>query len=393
MKAKTQKIIPLLFSQFMVAAYGVAALYLYYRQIQWVDGAVYESDLPAHIKMATETGGVYSLTALLYRILWSLPGGDCLIALVLALFTVGSVFGAAALLGKLDPERDRMPGFYLLAGLLLNLVMPCYIKGFSDGRYIGMQSPSIWHNSTYIVMKCCAIWCMILYLTMEEEIRNGIKKKDWLVFTLALLVTTGVKPSFLVAFAPMMLVILISDLVGGVPFKRLFFFGCSVLPSLGVILLQNALLFGTDSGNSVALIPGQAIAQHTGYPLIVTVLSLFFPLAVAFFHIKKMAQVKWYYSLWIMTAVGFLEYFLLAETGSRSSDGNFLWGYSVAIFLLFLGSLRIWLEDFDARKWAEGNWFEKAGMICCGILLIWHLYCGVYFFSQLVQGTSYWMWT
>ncbi|MCR4588433.1 MAG: hypothetical protein K5682_08510 [Lachnospiraceae bacterium] len=392
MRVKRREVFSILFSQLFILIYGAASLYLYYHQSQWVDGAVYESDLPAHIRMAMEEGGVYSLTSLLYRVLYPLPGGIWYIILLLTLCTVGAVYATAALLRELDPVPDRGTGFYEIAGLMLNLVMPCYVKGFSDGRYIGMQSPSIWHNSTYIVMKFTATLCILFYFRILKRITEEMKGAQWLSFTLLLLITTAVKPSFLVVLAPAMLILLIVDLIRGVPFRRLFLFGCGVIPSLGVILVQNALLFGGDSGNGYAVLPGQAMMQHTGYPVVVTALSLLFPLVVLFLHGKDLAKNRWYLMVWLMTLVGFLEYFLLAETGTRGSDGNFLWGYSIAIFLLFTGSLIKWL--LDCRDWKMGVavLLQKAGIVAAGIALIWHVYCGLYFFIHLVQGTSYWMW-
>ncbi|MCR5031449.1 MAG: hypothetical protein K6A92_01155 [Lachnospiraceae bacterium] len=392
MRTDLRKKAALVFSHFTIFLYGAAALYLYVRQSQWVDGAVYESDLPAHISMAQEDGGIYSLTSLLYRLLAPLPYGTFCIALFLALCTVGAVYAAAALIRELSGERNYPEGFYELAGLIVNLVMPCYIKGFADGRYIGMQSPSVWHNSTYIAMKFPALLSLLIFIRMEKQIREKIKASDWLIFTFLLLLTTAVKPSFLVVFAPMMLVYLLRDLIKGVPFGRLFIFGCGVLPSLAVILIQNALLFGADTGNGFAVLPGQAMMQHTGYPLVVTVLSLLFPLTVLAFHIRKLTENAWYRGAWIMAGIGFLEYFLLAETGTRISDGNFLWGYSIAICALFIASLVVWLEDCLKWKEKENSLPGKVGALLAVAALIWHLYCGIYFFVNLVQGTSYWMW-
>ncbi|MGN0413720.1 MAG: hypothetical protein ACI4FV_11875, partial [Lachnospiraceae bacterium] len=39
-----------------ILLYGISMVYLFYKQTQWVDGSVYESDLPAHINMIVEDG-------------------------------------------------------------------------------------------------------------------------------------------------------------------------------------------------------------------------------------------------------------------------------------------------------------------------------------------------
>lgn len=380
----------------MILLYTISSAYLYYRQTQWKQGSVFESDLPAHIKMVIVDGWYYSLTALVYRFLYLFPGRSILIAVFLAACTAAAVlltaYGFYTLLPQSKHKNERAEkNLSLAAGLILNLVMPCYIRGLTDGRYIGMESASVWHNSTYIVMKWLGVICLLLYAGMERKIHLDLRRKDWIIFTLTLAVTTGVKPSFLMVFAPMMLAGLLWDLaIRKIPFSRLFLFGCAVLPSLLVIGLQNAVLFGTQTGNGWTLSPGKALSQHSGHPLVAAALSILFPLIVLLKNPGALKRDRWFGSTWVMTLIGFLEVYLFCETGKRAGDGNFMWGYSFAILAVFLVSLIKWLENIRAMQ--KNQSAERVYLCISGAALLYHLYCGIYFYILLLQGVSYWMW-
>jgi hypothetical protein len=367
--------------------------------------------------MVVVDGWYYSLAALVYRMLYYLPFGDLAISIFLAICAIASVYLTALLLNRMaqmiwkeeKPVWLQKDAVYLFAGLVLNLVMPCYGKGLSDGRYIGMQSASIWHNSTYIVMKWLAILSLLAYLKIEQGITRKLQGKDWFYFMLTLALTTGAKPSFLMVFAPVMLVFLLVDLIRGVPFGRLFGFGCAVLPSLGVVLLQNAVLFGAGTGNSWAISPGAVLAQHSGYPLITAALSILFPLMVVIVNLPSLKKDRWYLTAWLIGLVGFLELFLFSETGNRASDGNFMWGYSIAILVLFAAgtlkyaqNVQCMLETRTSAACKDAALHRASGKLLYGakwcwigltaLVLLYHLYCGCYFYIRLLQGVSYWMW-
>lgn len=406
----------------VILLYGLSMVFLFYKQAGWTGGAVYESDLPVHIRMIVEDGWYYSLTALVYQVLYLIPGtlpdgaplGNLAVAVFLALCGWLSVYLTALLLkdmqkgqigGNGQKERggkntgqkaeETIGAWHLLGGLALNLVMPCYVRGFSDGRYIGMEAASIWHNSTYIVMKMTGLLCVLYYGKLAEKYRQGITWKEWAGFTLLLSACTAVKPSFLLVFAPVMAVFLLFDLLKGTSFQRVFVFGATVFLPLLVVLLQNMILFGADTGNGWEIRPGYALSLHSGYPLISAVLSIFFPLAALSFFWKDMPKDRWLSGAWLMAAVGFLEVFLFTETGSRAVDGNFMWGYSFAILMIFAVMLVKWAklgkQMLQKEKGVKDRF--RAGIFAgLGLLLGWHLYCGIYFYVHLLRGVSYYMW-
>ena len=84
-----------------------------------------------------------------------------------------------------------------------------------------------------------------------------------------------------------------------------------------------------------------------------------------------------------------VEALLLAETGSRSRDGNFIWGYAFAIFYIFIVSFVKWLEI--RKREMSIAWIPKVMFGIAGVVLFYQLYCGIYFFVCLLGGETYFM--
>lgn len=371
--------------------YGLACLYLYYHQLFFVEGAPFESDLPFHVSMAVEDHWYYSLTAILYQLFYLTPFGNQLTALFLAVVSVASVWATYLLLQQLTGRR-YFPSMMLFFAVLGNFIMPFFLKWAHSQRYIGYQSASIWHNSTYACMKLLGILTFWYFLKLSETYREGLKGKEWLTFALLLILTNGVKPSFCLMFAPAMAIFLLVELFRKVPFKRIFLFGLAVIPSLAVILWQNLVLFGEDTGNGILIKPGYALAMRGDHPKVTFVLSIAFPLLILAFTFKDWLKDGLYRFVWLMWLFGFLEVFLFTEAGNRAKDSNFFWGYSMAIFFVNLIAMCKLLEK---SKCQEGIFkhrlvtgvFAGTGALC----LAYQVWCGLYFFTQLLTGRSYWM--
>lgn len=371
--------------------YAISCFYLYYMQsIQPLDydNRYFQSDLPYHISMIVDDGWYYSFTAYVYQLLYAMAGGGTVwIALFLTFVTVGSIWLTGKLLQVLL-DRDRMDALCLGGAILLNMVMPFFWKVAGQYRYVSYQSGNIWHNSTYQCMKLLGIAALLSYFRIEKNYRSKIDIKMWLLFAVVLVITTGVKPSFLTVFAPAMALKLLWDLFHKVSFKQIFLFGCAVLPACGVVLWQNMVLFGEDTGQGFALKPWFTFSLHADRPKLAVLCSIAFPLVILVFSLKELYKDKNYFFAWLMTGIGFLEAVLLAETGSRANDGNFVWGYSFAIFYLFVISFVKWLQ-----LWQKGrqNTISKILFTVGMLVLLYQTYCGVYFYLRLLGGETYFM--
>lgn len=377
----------------LLFAYGLACFYLYYMQsiqVMDVNNKYFESDLPYHISMIIDDGWHYSFTAYIYQVLhWLAGGATHLIAAFLSVVTVWNVLLTDKLF-RLLQDKPKMDGSTLAAALILNMVMPCFMEKVGIYRYCSYQSGNVWHNSTYLSMKLLSLLSMILFIQMEKEYREKITWKQWAIFAGVLVICTGVKPSFLTIFAPAFAVKLLWDLAHKVRFKQIFIFGSTVLPSCGVILWQNAVLFGEETGQGFAINPWFTFSKLANSPKLAVICSIAFPLVVLMCSLPELWKNRNYFFGWMMTGVGFLEAVLLAETGSRSRDGNFLWGYYFGIFYIFVLSLKEWLKMWDKGKEKK---IYKVLFFLAGLVLFYHLFCGVHFFLRLLSGETYFMYS
>lgn len=372
-----------------VAMYGIACLWLFYWQSVTVlpkEGLVaYQSDLPLHISMIIEDGWYYSFTAYAYKALHVLFGGTTVgIALMLAVCSVATVYVTERAVCRLG-AYSRANWFTLLLALSLNLVMPIYIQNVGAYRYVSYQAANIWHNSTYICMKLFALMTFLYYLKLERKYRHGLSVREWMVFALLNVLTTGIKPSFLVAFSPIMGLFLLVDLFKKVPFKRIFVFGAALLPSGVVVLWQNAVLFGADTGNGMAVNPWYTFSLHANIPKLAVVLSAAFCSVVVLAGLREVFRERQYLFVILMAVLGFLEALCLVEKGTRSVDGNFLWSYSFCLFVLFICTAVKWL------RYPRKTWLHKIIFGTMTVIFFLHLYCGIEYFIRLVWGESYWM--
>ena len=371
--------------------YGALCFYLFYMQsIQPLDenNRYFQSDLPYHISMIIDDGWYYSFTAYAYQVLHFLcGGGTALIALFLAVVTVLSVVLTEKLL-KLIMNQEKSCAVTMLGAFALNFVMPFYWTFAGSYPYVSYQSGNLWHNSTYQCMKLVALACILYYERLQEHYKEKITGKQWLTMALLLFVCTGIKPSFLTVFAPVLAVKLLIDLVKKVPFKQIFLLGSTVLPACCVVLWQSVVLFGSETGNGTTFDPWYTFSLHANKTKLAVVCSVAFPVVVLLFSLKELWKDKRYFFVWSIAGVGFLEALCLVETGARSRDGNFVWGYAFAIFLLMIYSFEKW---WAFSKRLEESLYARVAFGMSGVVLAYQLYCGVRFFMKLMQGTTYFM--
>ena len=377
-------------SAILITLYTGACIYMYYRFMGWTEGSVYESDLPAHIKLAVDDGLIYSLISFMLIALDKIHLMQ-LLPVILGAFACLSVLFTSKLITevtdkKIDPCVAGIMAFFL------NVFMPCYIRGLSSGRYMGMHTASIWHNSTYLMMKWMGLWTLLIYLKIEKDITKKLTLKSFILFTAVLTLTTAAKPNFFLAVAPVMLVFLIIDLVKkNAPAGRLFLFASSVIPSFLIMILQNKALYDVNAGNNQIIIaPGRAMGVHASNIVAVSFLSIAFPLLILFFHIKDLFKNRYMLFAWMSAGVGFMQYFLFSEEGARDMDANFSWGYAFTIILIFGISLILWMED--VKKFKTFGLLSRIYLTVSGIVLLYHTYCGILFFERIVRGVSYMMW-
>lgn len=369
--------------------YAVLLFYLYYNQLLYPITGRFESDTALHVMFAVKDHYYHSLSAFLYIFLAWLPFSEILIATVLTIATVGAIISTKFLVLQIISRYDfEMSDIAVnIISFITNILMAFYVKSANSNHYIGYECANMWHNSTYIFMRIFAIITVIYFFKAYASYKQGKFSKEFYLYILFLMIATGFKASFLTVFAPFLAIVLLRDLIKKEKFGRVFIFAVSIIPSLAVMLVQSIVLSGGD-GNGYAISPFTALSLRGSHPKITLVLSVLFPLIVFLTHIRDFYKDKIYFATLIFTAIAFLEVFLLVEVGERSLDGNFMWGYSIALFFLFVVSIIKMVRDFFERR-ENGRMISYVLFAFESIILSWHVITGIVYFFILLTGVTY----
>ncbi|MBR3040662.1 MAG: hypothetical protein IKI20_08445 [Lachnospiraceae bacterium] len=380
--------------------YTLACTYLFYMQAARAEGQYFESDLPAHLKMAADGTG-YSLTAVIYRLFMRLPLYEVWVAIFLSIAAGGTMIATYFAIRKFVFGRWSALGTAVAA----NIVMPAFVKAVHYERYIGYQSPSIWHNSTYTVMKFFALLSLVFYLRYAHSEKRKTDWKSWILFVVFLTLSTATKTSFLLVLAPVAFVGLIIDLIRKVPLRRVLLLAASVIPSVAIVLYQELILFGEETGNGVVIEFGYNVYLRAERPYLTMILSALFPVLIFLFNIvpvckqtisdfrkKHFPRHTPFILAWSMWSVGAVELLFLKETGDRILDGNFAWGYDFCLFALFVVSIIYFMNNLRSSTFLKGTFTVRLLYAAVmGAVLGYHMYCGFYFFIRLLEGVTYFM--
>lgn len=366
----------------------------------------YPSDLIAHIEEGT-AGTWYSLMELsLGFIIKNLRLNAKAIGIYLAAIELGTLWVTYRIMRRLMPKGN--PVILHLLAIVSMFVMPIYIKALNPYRYLGLQSSSIWHNSTFIGMKFAAMCVLLLYYDCQERYREKFSVWDFILFAVLLSITNLCKPNFILAFAPAMAIILLTDCIAtrGKTLGRQILFGIPVLISLLVLIRQSFMLFdGENAGSSLGFSFAYALRLRTTHPFFAPLQSSAFPLVVLAANLRDLKTDRRFRVTWLIWLFGLLEFLFLNDMGPRQNDGNLTWGYCFCLFPVFVISL-IWLYrdvmDVYGKYRASGRAgfaaYVRETPACRGrlvylavalLLICAHLGFGLDYFRIVYLGGSY----
>lgn len=376
-----------------LAVYFAAMCWLHHQQLCAVDG--YASDLSAHLEMAEE-GYIYSTSSLLIVPVYAIAG-TWGIAVLVALFQLAGLVVFSKGIQTAVPQLSAP--VRIMISLIVNLAQAVWIPR-GGYWYLGTINGTIYHNTTYIMLAPFAMLAMLSFYRVWTGMHTRLDARAWLAFTVWLTLATSFKASFVFAFAPALLILLIVDLVKtrGKNLLREILMGCSVLPSIALCLVQSLVLFG-EEGEGLQLvfmvdwssIPSDQIswglfneASRRGM-----LRSLVFVAAVALLLGRAVWQKFRYRVSFLTFAVAMAEALLIVEKGERIGHGNLWWGPFICYWIIFLESVCALLQGW--QSWGKGQRGTLLGsrLAVCTAALLWHIVSGVCFLVLLMQGNSY----
>lgn len=388
--AKVQKL--MFFITIGIVAILVA--FLTYQQCMAVETGIrrYHSDTGLHLDIArlqierNETRSAYSflhviMNGFLQVTNMSWQGASVLTACILASCIVATILLVClwyTCLYKMKPNAKIY--FLSLTSVFVSMIIL---------RYGQTISPNVWHNPTLILSRpfsIVVILCVYLVWKNHNE-GKSVTKYLWINSIFAVL-SVWAKPSFLSTFLPTLCVFLFIELfcTKGKSFLISFKLGVSFVPILFVLGCQYYLLYMQKSeDNAIAIGGGAPVGIWLLLRGMLTSSAFFLAGWIILLLYKKTSKEFLAFSgLWY--AISMWVRYALRETGSRTNDGNFTWGYIIMLFCVFVfvsGELFIKPTPTSGRKIPKPVMFGIAGLY--GL----HLIYGLYYFVRMLNGVSY----
>ena len=355
----------------------------------------YESDIRARLSQGGNTTySIFLMPEYFFDRHFGSALGAWFIGIYLALFTVGTIVVTFYFLKQLCPDvSNEMLAVFsficlFLNGIFLYPLCPQFYSAYSG---------SVWHNESFIGMRFFALLVLLFFFRTHNQYMKRATIRDFLLECLLFTVVNWVKPNFVIAFAPAMLIMMIVDIVKsrGKGFVNWALYGIPVLIGSLIFLYQYSILYpstGTVSENDshVVFILGDTIKNQT-FPVINFLCAFAFPVSVLIIHFKEIIRSKFYVVCYLAFVISFLEYAFIGESGPRMKDGNFSWGLHLFSFLVFCFSAAFFAKDVysfrQIRNASQKKVTPPYKLVCEKALLSAHLASGFMYFVYVLLGS------
>lgn len=394
-----------MFFGLLLMGYTAAAGYLFYHQAigneQW-----YHSDMGVYLleMQGLESGADFSYPVFFklgaFFDLFMPPEWAITVALTL-LNSLSVVLLKAAADRQIEDLWGKIPGKcseWLLRGIVDILVITLFLVSMLSpvlldslpgiyGRYRGVFTPNPYHNATYLAVRPFSIICFFQFVQLLKSYEKEFSWKKGLAFSIMLLLSTMTKPTFtllLVATAGLiMLYRLFRSRFSN--FKATVCLGLCFVPTFCDLLYQFFGMFGPkeQDGSGIAFGWLTAWRMHCGNIPLAILLGWAFPVIVLLIHRRELKDNAAYRFSWQMALVSFIMVTVLCESGARSGDMNFSWGYMHGMFFAFAESAFVMLKS-TLKK--DKPWYL---LMAEWLFYGWHLGCGLLYFRHLLLGLMY----
>ena len=313
---------------------------------------------------ALTSNPLYSILIFIAQGLTGLDWAVTTAALTLAFYVAAGLVTYASLRRVLTLRTRRAAwALALLAGLLLT-VMPISLSPLLSTRDMLFQwvllSPH--HNPTTQVLRPFVLPLTVIGAGIfASGEASSWRRVGWVA--LALIVAALLKPSWHIAFLPVLALVGLWAILRRQPCDaRLLIVGYGGSSALALGFLLIIAYGGVADDSSLALMP----LYFDGEPLYALpyklLLSLAFPLAVTLSYPRARRDGTLLLA-WATLGVALLQSWLFNETGSRMGHGNFLWGRSISGWVLFVLAMRAFIQQQGVAWWADERPTRRAWLI------------------------------
>jgi len=284
--------------------------------------------------------------------------------------------------------RRATPNKLLAALLSLALIVVMSLPNWwkPEQLYLDKIVPTIWFNSTAMLTMPFAI--LLFFATIKWFNQDTIGNFCWVgLFSLLSVLT---KPNYILAFLPVLgLVALVQAAIrrNRSGFQNLLLLvGLSALVG-GILYIQSTEPvssgpFGNPNASEesvhIAFAPFAVWRLYSPNVPVSLLLSVAFPLGVILLYYQEVKTDVSVLFAWGVFLVATAQYALLAETGERFADANWIWASNIAMYLVFLVSTVVLLAQPRSKRF-----------YFLGALLALHVAAGIYYYARVALGMGY----
>lgn len=394
---------------------AIVTFTLFYRQTFGSPETGYHSDMKAYILEMQGLDSGYSFPYPVFFKLGALihlfTGPELAVALATTILNSLAMIVTKVSLNRLAQKElaNAMPKYRWVAGVLISVVAVAlffvsmlytpagiYLPGIKF-NYLGVFTSNPYHNATYMAARPFAMlaffWYAKLLVNYEEgyggkwkNSERGVDLRDYVLFSLFLLLATMTKPSFTIVLVGAAGLIMVYRMVRTkfCNFLPTIQLGLCFIPTFADLLYQFKGVFVPSEGEEggMGFCFGEIWGLYCENIPIAICLAVGFPLLVLVLNFKELKSNTIYRFSWQIYAMSFAMAFLLYEKGFRKPDFNFSWGYMYGIFFAFVGAVIVLLQA-TARK-------KKPLLLAVQWLAFGaHLVCGLLYFRGIFLGGGY----
>lgn len=293
-------------------------------------------------------------------LLWNAPAFSILIYLMYSLLPLLGWIGATILLSTLFyiatvvviyrvlaaelPSRSlRTIQALVILTLALVVIQPISLTPLINTAEFLVQWINIspHHNPTSIAIRGIVL---ILTLIAVNTVTNNTRYswQQTVGVMLMVIFSTLIKPNWLMAFLPVYAVVVLFAWWRGIAWdKRMVLLGFGVSSVLALTITFGLGIVADNSDLVVRIFT----YELTPVRVIKMLLSIAFPLYVAVVWHKELVKDYALLFAWGVFATGVVQGLIFDEAGFRAGHGNFFWGQSIAGWVLFVLTVRLYIRQ------------------------------------------------
>lgn len=333
--------------------------------------------------------GPWNLYSIFFLLVYALSFGskDYFVLAVVGTVVITASVIAKGILSYVVLRRateNKLVAASLSLALIVVMSLPNWWK--PEQLYLDKIVPTLWFNSTAMLTMPFAI---VLFFTTAKWLKYG-GGRTFLWLSLFSVLSVLTKPNYILAFLPVLALIVVTQAAirrSGAAFRNVLWLVALSVVIGAILYLQSTEPvssgpFGnpnaTEESVHVVLAPFAVWRIYSPNIPVSLLLSVAFPLGTALLYFKEIKKDPTVLLAWGILVVAIAQYALLAETGERFTDANWIWASNIAMYLVFLVSTATLIGQPKSKRF----YFLSA-------LLALHIAAGVYYYGRVALGLGY----